>query len=980
MLPNACQIHAILGFPSDKRFNLEYLDDEKTLLSCTGNSFQLLDMNTLEKKIVLGKNKRGIGATAVHPKLPLFAVAEKGEDPEILIYSYPDLKIKHRLKNGTERTFSDIQFNNSGDQLASVGNAPDYLLTVWDWEKEVITLHTKAFSQEVYRVCFSPYSEGRLCTSGMGHIRFWKMAKTFTGLKLQGAIGKFGNVDISDVSAFVELKDGRIVSGSEDGYLIMWEGHFIQFQLAQKDHKPCHAGPIEFVTLEDRELISAGSDGYIRTWDLGKFEFAEVSEEDPVVCLDPEKEIQMPGASVKGMLRGKDHWLIQDSNGAIHRLSLPEYKLETLLRFHAGSITGAIPSRNSHFTITCGQDGSIRCWDLLSRKELYRKDFNEPCSSIIWVPNVVAGSKNRVLLGFKDGVIRQLERKNSSFELVQVCKPHYTEVSCMAVSPNGAILATAATDGTVFFIDIKQSYAPIGFVKLEDGKAASCISWHKDSKALLVAVGSKLIEFICPQLGDFPDDSERKTYKIECKKRVITLDVPNVNEAPPVSSREEVKEGEKTEEVEEVQEVKVTLHPDEISFSSYMDDGKILVCLQPPDFEGLKKSSQGFTLDPKYSRVYTCTFEELQARGEGEEKDPQLADVDVAKHTLYIDAGSEFGVLSIVDKSLSGKYILIGSHSGKVQIRPADALEKSVMFATHDGDEGEISGVCLSFDDRILSSVGKDGNFFVFNLDVEKAIQGGEDSTKVELPSGVEEKLLEAKKDVDDITDPKFYSFEEAKQKKELDDKRTEAEKKKDRVRLKIKQLQKEFKDIQLANAALPTSERLDPAHFEIDPELMKSLRDAVEAKVQQVRADLEYETEKIRYQLEKLKKKFYMNLLVEHIRLYSFTGELVVSSFRVKKQTDERLKLIEEIHQVLSGELIRQKGESQRLTLPPNVPGALEYKPGQPPKDYSSQLVTVKSPKGRKKNIRSREEETCRRTLKRIARLEGERLEMAGG
>ena len=50
-------------------------------------------------------------------------------------------------------------------------------------------LHTKAFGQDVFQVEFSADREGRLCTSGTGHIRFWKMAQTFTGLKLQGDIG-----------------------------------------------------------------------------------------------------------------------------------------------------------------------------------------------------------------------------------------------------------------------------------------------------------------------------------------------------------------------------------------------------------------------------------------------------------------------------------------------------------------------------------------------------------------------------------------------------------------------------------------------------------------------------------------------------------------------------------------------------------------------------------------------------------------------
>lgn len=47
--------------------------------------------------------------------------------------------------------------------------------------------------------------------AGTGHIRFWSMARTFTGLKLQGNIGKFGNEELSDVSGYADLPDGKVL-------------------------------------------------------------------------------------------------------------------------------------------------------------------------------------------------------------------------------------------------------------------------------------------------------------------------------------------------------------------------------------------------------------------------------------------------------------------------------------------------------------------------------------------------------------------------------------------------------------------------------------------------------------------------------------------------------------------------------------------------------------------------------------------------
>ena len=90
------------------------------------------------------------------------------------MYSYPDLKLYRLLREGTEQAYSDLDFsgiNNDGKLLASVGSNPDYMLTVWDWKQEKIVLRCKAFSQEIYRVTFSPDNEGQLTTSGTGHIR-----------------------------------------------------------------------------------------------------------------------------------------------------------------------------------------------------------------------------------------------------------------------------------------------------------------------------------------------------------------------------------------------------------------------------------------------------------------------------------------------------------------------------------------------------------------------------------------------------------------------------------------------------------------------------------------------------------------------------------------------------------------------------------------------------------------------------------------
>ncbi len=66
------------------------------------------------------------------------------------------------------------------------------------------------------------------------------MATTFTGLKLQGQLGKFGRIEISDISAYVELPDGKVLSGTEWGNFLLWDGGFIKVELSKKGKKLCH--------------------------------------------------------------------------------------------------------------------------------------------------------------------------------------------------------------------------------------------------------------------------------------------------------------------------------------------------------------------------------------------------------------------------------------------------------------------------------------------------------------------------------------------------------------------------------------------------------------------------------------------------------------------------------------------------------------------------------------------------------------------
>jgi len=151
---------------------LQFLSDKEVIL-CNGNTFQILNLEDLNntRKIFHGTETKAVGCFAVHGSNKYIAVGECGEFPNIYVYEFPSLKLYRILRKGTETAYTCMNFNKQGTLLASVGSEPDYNLVIWNWMSETIILKAKAFSQEVFCVSFSNNFEGKLYTSGIGHIK-----------------------------------------------------------------------------------------------------------------------------------------------------------------------------------------------------------------------------------------------------------------------------------------------------------------------------------------------------------------------------------------------------------------------------------------------------------------------------------------------------------------------------------------------------------------------------------------------------------------------------------------------------------------------------------------------------------------------------------------------------------------------------------------------------------------------------------------
>lgn len=85
------------------------------------------------------------------------------------------------------------------------------MITVWDWQNSKVALQCKSHGQDVYNVLFSETMFDHMTSCGAGHIKVWKMAETFTGLKLQGELGRFGKKEISDIIGVYQMPDEKVI-------------------------------------------------------------------------------------------------------------------------------------------------------------------------------------------------------------------------------------------------------------------------------------------------------------------------------------------------------------------------------------------------------------------------------------------------------------------------------------------------------------------------------------------------------------------------------------------------------------------------------------------------------------------------------------------------------------------------------------------------------------------------------------------------
>uniref|UniRef100_F7ESQ5 Cilia- and flagella-associated protein 43 n=1 Tax=Ornithorhynchus anatinus TaxID=9258 RepID=F7ESQ5_ORNAN len=144
-----------------------------------GNYIIFVDIDTKEKTVLQCMNG-SVGAVATSFASEVVAFSDRKLKPNIYIYSFPGLIKKKKLKGNAQLDYSLLAFSYCGTYLASYSSVPEFELSLWDWEENVILCKKSQPDVAVNQMTFNPMNWNQLCLSSGSALTVWHIERNDT--------------------------------------------------------------------------------------------------------------------------------------------------------------------------------------------------------------------------------------------------------------------------------------------------------------------------------------------------------------------------------------------------------------------------------------------------------------------------------------------------------------------------------------------------------------------------------------------------------------------------------------------------------------------------------------------------------------------------------------------------------------------------------------------------------------------------------
>jgi hypothetical protein len=172
---------------------------------------------------------RSVSAIAVHPRATVIAVAEKRLQASVTLYSWPERKLLHRIERASKLQIVDMCWNRTASHFAILSGAPLHNLTVYAVDQSgrlssspVVSQKDAPNEHQYTNVSFNPRNPLELCTSGGGHVAFWKIDDTVDVPTLAHVEGRISSPSVR-FGCHAWLTTGNVICGSHHGKLFVFD-------------------------------------------------------------------------------------------------------------------------------------------------------------------------------------------------------------------------------------------------------------------------------------------------------------------------------------------------------------------------------------------------------------------------------------------------------------------------------------------------------------------------------------------------------------------------------------------------------------------------------------------------------------------------------------------------------------------------------------------------------------------------------------
>mmetsp|Transcript_148955 Transcript_148955/g.260283 ORF Transcript_148955/g.260283 Transcript_148955/m.260283 type:complete len:1612 (-) Transcript_148955:446-5281(-) len=459
--------------------------------------------------------RRPVTALTFSSKRDKFAFAERGKNPIVYIYSYPEKRKLAELKDASVVELGDLAFDRAGNQLATLGTLPKFELQIWSLSgyPQVICESDCAQSHAKF-VSFSPWSPTDLCTSGSGHVTFWKIEKSQNKQSLTSVDGKVPGT-VSRFHTHTWSIGNEVYVGCKEGEIYGFDPTTGMGMILPETHG---AEAITCISVSKHHLIAASEDGFLR------FYYHQSKTLAKAIQLNTDRLSDF---------RFMQDWMslvVGCEDGVLFNISLPGYdkpniedeyfeelqpKTTVVADFHSGPVTCCSHLVLEKCLATAGVDGTLRIWDYTYNTLKSKTPIGER-------PTIIrcgqgARTHTTLAIGYATGCVRLVDVEDVNLpKVVFREKLDESEVVALEFDPESTVVAVLLRNNKLFWIDVPEGQI-LGWIKVADECQATDCCWVDETpeeRMVLVSMdNSHVLAFRPPVEGVV--HSENPSYQLD---------------------------------------------------------------------------------------------------------------------------------------------------------------------------------------------------------------------------------------------------------------------------------------------------------------------------------------------------------------------------------------------------------------------------------------------------------------------------------